>query len=334
MARTASELREPRREPGEDEDDAYRLRRTTSPGVMTVDLVSAFAGDREMTEVDHELIRSHKRSRGDVFFSDLLYATSHRYFAPEGSETLWRKILSHKHLISMRLGRNVGITVATLDYLSNITSELRMPTLISEAYASEIAGLAIRDGMTGLFNHSTFYELLELELRSYRRYGVGVSLLLLDVDDFKSVNERKGYQEGDRLLVELARTLTDEARDTDICCRLGGDEFVIILRPTYDPQQACKIAERIRARAATIVCDGRQMAISAGVAVCDRRTTSPSAFLERADQALRIAKTDGKNQVILAVARDRKTSPGGQGADWRTRPIAGARPCRGSIPSP
>ena len=213
----------------------------------------------------------------------------------------------------MPLGRNVGITVATLDYLSNITSELRMPTLISEAYVSEMASLALRDGMTGLFNHSTFYELLELELRNYRRYGAGVSLLLLDVDDFKSVNERKGHQEGDRILVELAKTLTEEARDTDICCRLGGDEFVIILRPTHDPQQALKIAERIRARAATIVCDGQQMAISAGVAMCDRKTTSPSAFIERADQALRMAKFGGKNQVILAVVRDRNTLA------WRPR---------------
>ena len=313
MARTASKLREPGREARENENDAYRLRRTTSPGEMTVDLVSAFAGDREMTEADHNLIRSHKRSRGDIFYSDLLYAISHRYFAPEGSETLWRKILSHKHFISMPLGRNVGITVATLDYLSNITSELRMPTLISEAYVSEMASLALRDGMTGLFNHSTFYELLELELRNYRRYGAGVSLLLLDVDDFKSVNERKGHQEGDRILVELAKTLTEEARDTDICCRLGGDEFVIILRPTHDPQQALKIAERIRARAATIVCDGQQMAISAGVAMCDRKTTSPSAFIERADQALRMAKFGGKNQVILAVVRDRNTLA------WRPR---------------
>ena len=333
MAGTSSELREPGRQARQNERDAYRLRRTTSTSAMTVNLVSAFAGDREMTEADHKLIRSYKKSRGDVFFSDLLYAISHRYFIPEDSETLWRKILLHKHLVSMQLGRNVGITVASLDYLSNITSELRRPTLISEAYVSEIAGLALRDGMTGLFNHSTFYELLELELRNYRRNGVGLSLLLLDVDDFKLVNERKGHQEGDRILVELAETLTEEARDTDVCCRLGGDEFVIILRPTHDPQQACKIAERIRAKATKIVCDGQRISISAGVAVCDHTTISPSAFTERADQALRVAKLDGKNRVILAVARDRETSPGGQGIDSHTFPISDSRPCRRSGPT-
>ena len=68
MARTASKLREPR----EVDSDAYRLRRMTRTSVMTVNLVSAFAGDREMTAADHELIRSYKKIRGDVFFSDLL----------------------------------------------------------------------------------------------------------------------------------------------------------------------------------------------------------------------------------------------------------------------
>jgi diguanylate cyclase (GGDEF)-like protein len=333
MAGTASGLREPGREARQNERDSYRLRRTTSTGVMTVNLVSAFAGDREMTEADHKLIRSYKKSRGDAFFSDVLYAISHQYFVPESSETLWRKILLHKHLISMKLGRNVGITVATLDYLSNITSELRMPTLISEAYVSEIAGLALRDGMTGLFNHSTFYELLKLELRNYRRYGVGVSLLLLDVDDFKLVNDRKGHQEGDRILVELAKTLTEEARDTDIPCRLGGDEFAIILGPTHDPQEACKIAERIRAKAATIVFDGQRIAISVGVAVCDRRNTSASALIQRADQALRKAKIDGKNQVNLAVSARPEISPRGQGINWRSPPIADPRPWRRSGPT-
>jgi hypothetical protein len=175
MATTAAE----RLKPKQREHDAYRLQRTTAPEVLSVELVSAFAGDRELTKADHELIRSHMQSRGDVFFSDLLYTISHLYFPPERAETLWREILSHKHQMSIRLGRNLGITVATLDYLSNITNELTAPTLISEAYVSEIAGLAMRDGMTGLFNHSTCYELLELELRNHRRYGIGVSLLLL-----------------------------------------------------------------------------------------------------------------------------------------------------------
>ena len=306
------------------ESDADRLRRTTTPEVMSVELVSAFAGDRDLTETDRNLIRLQKMVRGDEFYSDLLYAISHHYFAPEIAATLWQEILSHKHLISVQLGRNVRVTVATLDYLSNITSELPNPTLITETYVSEIASLAMRDGMTGLFNHSTCYELLELELRNHRRYGVGVSLLLLDIDDFKSVNDRQGHQEGDRILVELARTLTEQARDTDICCRLGGDEFVVILRLTNDPKEAFNMAERIRAQVATIACNGQRLAISVGVALCDHLTNSPRALVERADRALHKAKMDGKDRVILA-GRDRTDLVGEQATDRLASPISDPR---------
>jgi diguanylate cyclase (GGDEF)-like protein len=285
----------------ENENDAYRLRRTTTPQVMSMDLVAAIAGDREMTEADVEQIQVQTEARGRVFSSDLLYAISHHYFAPEVAETLWERILTHKHLLSERLNRNVRIAVATLDYLSNITAELRSLTLISEAYVAEIAGLAMRDGMTGLFNHSTAYELLELELRNHERYGLCVSILLLDIDDFKLVNDRKGHQAGDRLLVEVAKTLTSEARDSDSCCRLGGDEFVVILRLTYDSGEAYDIAERIRARIASIPFDAQRISVSVGVAVSGHATTTTGALIERADRALHQAKTDGKNQVVLGA---------------------------------
>lgn len=289
-------------ESGQDEIDAYRLRRTIAPEVISVGLVSAFAGDREMTDAEEAVVHLQQESRGGLFFSDLMYAISHRYFAPEIAETLWDRVLAHKQLISEQLGRNVRITVATLDYLSNITRELGLFTLISESYVSEIADLSMRDGMTGLFNHSSCYELLELEFRSHRRYGVGVSLVLLDIDDFKSANDLSGHQEGDRILVELARLLTEQARDSDICCRLGGDEFAVILRLTNDPVEACDIAERIRASAASdarISSGGQGITISAGVALYDHVTRTPAALVERADQALYQAKINGKNQVVL-----------------------------------
>ena len=284
---------------GHDETAADRLRRTTTSDVMSVGLVSAFAGDRNMTEADNDLICLQKSNRGTLFFSDLLYAISHHYFAPEIAKALWDKVLSHKNLLSRHLGRNVRITVATLDYLSNITNELPSPTLISEAYVSVLANLSMRDGMTGLFNHSSCYELLELELRSHRRYGVGVCLLLLDIDDFKVVNDRNSHQEGDRILVEFSKMLIKEARDSDICCRLGGDEFVVILRLTNHPTEACEIAERIRTKAASIICNGRPITVSVGVALRDEKTPSPFSLIKRADRALHKAKTEGKNQVVL-----------------------------------
>jgi diguanylate cyclase (GGDEF)-like protein len=252
-----------------------------------------------MTEAEKSLIHLHEKNRGSLFYSDLLFTVSHHHFAPEIAGLVWEKIMCHKHAISNQLGRNIRVIVATLDYLSNITDELTLPTLMSEADVLEIANLSMRDGMTGLFNHSSCYELLELEFRSRRRYGVGVSLLLVDIDDFKSANDQHGHQEGDRVLIEIAKTLVDQSRSSDICCRIGGDEFVVILRLTNDPVEACGIAERIRARAAAITCKGRQITVSIGVALCHHATSSPRALMERADRALYRAKRDGKNRVAL-----------------------------------
>jgi diguanylate cyclase (GGDEF)-like protein len=287
-----------------DESSGDRLRRSAAPDAMSVEVVSAFAGDRAMTDSERASVDARIRERGGVFFSDLLYSISHHYFAPEVAETLWGEVLKHKHMLSESLGRNVRITVATLDYLSNVTDELTSPTLISEAYAIEIANISMRDGMTGLYNHSSCYELLELEFRSHRRYGAGISLILMDIDDFKLVNDRHGHQEGDRILIEVATTMTEQVRDSDICCRFGGEEFVAILPFTSSPGEAREIAERIREKAATIKCGDDWITISAGVAVCDQGIRTPRDLIESADRALYRAKTNGKNRVALAPGHE------------------------------
>lgn len=269
------------------------------PEMVGIDVVSAFAGDRPMTQEESALVRQQQANRGADFFSDLIYAVAHHYVRPEQAHVLWDEVLSHKRTLAERLNRNVGITVAMLDYLSNITSNLKTPTLISEDRVSELVALSMRDGMTGLYNQSTCYELLMLELANHRRYGVGVALLLLDIDGFKLVNDEYGHQTGDRILVDLATVMTEEARSSDICCRLGGDEFIVILRLTNHAEEACAIAERIRSRAASASCGKKSITVSIGVALCDRATESARELVQRADKALYAAKRAGRNRVFL-----------------------------------
>ena len=283
--------------------DYERLRGTVTSDAIPVELVSAFAGDRPMTEVESVRLALLKSQRGSAFFSDLLYAISHHYFAPEIAEGVWGRVLSHKFMMSEKLERNVRVTVATLDYLSNVTGEMTSLTLMSEPRVAEIVNLSMRDGMTGLFNHSTCYELLELELRNHRRYGVGVALILLDVDDFKSVNDKWGHLEGDRLLCELAATMLKETRASDICCRFGGEEFAVILPFTDDENEAVKIAERVRQGARRLRSNGQTIAVSAGVALCDDSAAQTAhALFERADRALYRAKRNGKDRVVVSEA--------------------------------
>ncbi|MFH2005014.1 MAG: GGDEF domain-containing protein [bacterium] len=287
------------------ENEADRLRGVATSDAMSVELVSAFAGDRKLTKDEKALIDEQQDLRGVVFYSDLLYAVTHHYFAPEIAGDLWAAVIGHKFSMSRLLGRNVRITVAALDYLSNITSQLETPTLISEDYVSEIASLSMRDGLTGLFNHSTCYELLELEYRNHQRYGVGLSLLLADIDDFKAVNDQYGHQHGDRMLKALARTMVAKVRESDICCRFGGEEFVVILPFTRSSAEACDVAERIRVGATAINGDGAGITISVGAAVCGPSEKTPRALIEAADRALYEAKRAGKNRVVMAAAGGR-----------------------------
>jgi diguanylate cyclase (GGDEF)-like protein len=300
------------RDQSRDEGEGERLRGTTHPDALPVELVSAYAGDRTLSADETARVAELKERRGKMFFSDLLYAISHHYFAPEIAEGIWNNILSNRYMMSTRLGRNVRITVATLDYLSNIRGELKSLTLMSETSVAQIVNLSLRDGMTGLFNHSTCFELLELELRNHRRYGVGVGLILLDIDDFKAVNDRWGHQEGDRILVELARTLKQETRDSDISCRYGGEEFAVILPFTADPREAFHIAERIRIGATRIASHGQPIAVSAGVALCDGPEQASLTLVGRADRALYQAKAGGKNRVIVSGAPQRLPDPSHQ----------------------
>lgn len=281
-----------------EESDADRRRGILADNALSLDLVSALAGDRPITENEKNRLRDIKMSRGLIFFSDLLYSITHQYFAPEVAEPLWAEVLRHKHELSTDLGRNVRIAVATLDYLSNITDNISSATLVGEAYMEEIVGLALRDGLTGLFNHTYFYQQIDFEVRRYVRYGTLVSLVLADIDDFKVVNDTYGHREGDKILASMGRTIMHRARDSDICCRYGGEEFAIIL-PVTDVHEAGLIANRLKMELVENLSDGRKVSVSMGVASCGKETGTYQSLVEKADAALYQAKRNGKDRVVV-----------------------------------
>jgi len=280
------------------ETDTYRLRRILAHDPLSVDLVSAFAGDRPLTEAEESLLSNLKKSRGELFCSDLLYAVTHQYFPPAAADKLWEEILRHKLDVSKKLKRNVQIIVATLDYLTNFKSDIHLPTLVNEGHIAEIVKMSMRDGLTGLFNHTSCYEIINLELKVYARHGTVVSLILTDIDDFKAINDQCGHQEGDRILKDMAVTIENATRDSDICCRYGGEEFAVIL-PLTNAHGAAEIAEKIRMEVKHIRVDSYTLTISSGVASCDEKTTTARALVNKADHALYQAKKNGKDRVVI-----------------------------------
>jgi len=160
------------------------------------------------------------------------------------------------------------------------------------------------DALTGLWNRGRFNVQLASELSALERHGHPVSLLLLDIDHFKSINDRFGHPFGDLVLQRVARVLTDASRETDVVCRYGGEEFAVILRHT-EAAGARVIAERMRGTIeAEVFLAGQQsvpVTASFGVAGSDTAEsvakTTGEALLKTADQALYAAKSNGRNRV-------------------------------------
>ncbi len=153
------------------------------------------------------------------------------------------------------------------------------------------------DGLTGLMNHKTFYEVLERELWRSRRYGGHISLIMVDVDNLKAINDRYGHRAGDCVIREISSRLSRSIRQIDTAARYGGDEFAVML-PNTSVTDAAVVAERMvkAVSAAPVVWkkDSVPVSISVGLGQCDSRS-SPDEITSKSDQALYVAKQAGKN---------------------------------------
>ncbi len=166
----------------------------------------------------------------------------------------------------------------------------------------EVNRLATYDGLTGTLNRRHFMELAQHQYDSARRFGQPLTLLMLDVDHFKSVNDRFGHHVGDQVLRVLAERCRATLRSIDLLGRYGGEEFVILLPGTTRQDAASVLAERIRQRVAEapIATDAGavKVTVSLGVAEMDEATRHPDDLLKRADAALYEAKQKGRNRVV------------------------------------
>ena len=165
----------------------------------------------------------------------------------------------------------------------------------------EMRTMADRDGLTGVANRRSFDARLELEIKRALRTAEPMSLLLLDLDHFKAVNDVLGHQAGDDVLRALATMLSAHAREIDMPARYGGEEFALIL-PGCGPEDALLVAERLRSTVPTLGQAPAGLTTSVGVATCPRNAMHPSALVSAADEALYEAKRGGRNRVILSGA--------------------------------
>jgi diguanylate cyclase (GGDEF)-like protein len=162
---------------------------------------------------------------------------------------------------------------------------------------AQLHDLAIHDPLTRVFNARAFSERLAGELKRSRRYGRPLSLLYLDLDDFKRVNDTHGHQTGDAVLRLVAEAIRHEVRQADLVGRLGGDEFAVLL-PETDAALAQAAAARLTEGLRTAFEGNPAVTASIGVVSCTGADKSVDDVLRSADQAMYEAKRKGKNRAV------------------------------------
>jgi diguanylate cyclase (GGDEF)-like protein len=202
-------------------------------------------------------------------------------------------------------------SASELDLLRLLVDQLSIAVQNARDYREKL-DQAIRDPLTGLYNRRFFYETLNKELHRTERYGSTVSIVLLDIDDFKAINDSLGHAAGDDALRRIAQVVQSLMRATDSFARLGGEEFAVLL-PETDQLDALLVAERLRTTIARHkILPDRRVTVSGGVSSCPQDATCPDELIRQADAALYWAKRNGKNLSAIAseVVLDDERAPG------------------------
>jgi len=190
------------------------------------------------------------------------------------------------------------------------SSDIALIELFSQLVGASIGNIklfekiqrqATTDGLTGLVNHKTFYEILEKELWRSRRYGGRISLIMVDVDNLKNINDAYGHRAGDKAIRQISKKIKECIRQIDTAARYGGDEFAIILLNS-SLEDATIVARRMVDAVANSHTTWQKeqipLSISVGLGQYDPETT-PEDITSRSDQALYMAKQAGKNTVRI-----------------------------------
>jgi diguanylate cyclase (GGDEF)-like protein len=232
-------------------------------------------------------------------------------------ETLWIPLMAGDRLVGTltvndpRDGQTPSIDV--IRALEIFANQAVTAIEITRSY-SDAREQSVRDGLTGAYNHRYFQEALQKEIGRSERRGRPLSVLMMDIDDFKAVNDRYGHPVGDAILQRIVGEIRSEVRgDMDLVARYGGEEFAVIL-PETPMDEAVEVAERVRNRIDERLfrppdsSDVLRVTVSIGLATYPQDARSKKELIEKADSALYRAKRRGKNAVEV-------TSPGAEDAE-------------------
>ena len=242
-----------------------------------------------------EFAKSYRSNDLEVLRSfDTVAAIEHTQ-NPDGSLTTWRsfKFPCVEPDGAVLLG---GISLDVTQELARESELIKSKEKLEEANKL-LHELAATDSLTGLVNRRIFEERLQLEFARSRRKRLALSVLVIDVDNFKRRNDTWGHDHGDEILRQLAKILNDTVRESDLAARYGGEEFVVLL-PEADEAQALSMADRILTAVREAQWPNGALTVSIGASAMDKATPNPQRLVTLADEALYAAKRSGKDRAV------------------------------------
>jgi diguanylate cyclase (GGDEF)-like protein len=273
--------------------------------VIDEDIIGMESGDIvnriELTEKYNKV----KHEYSDTFFSDLIFILTSIRLNEKTAREDWQSILKHKKIISEKLGRNVGIRVATLDFYTNINKRVLSPKIVDMEEYTKTVKESITDHLTFCYNRRYFDYIIKHYFLMAKESDQPLSLCMLDIDFFKIYNDSNGHIAGDFVLIEISRILNAVTKKSDIVSRYGGEEFAVVM-PLTGADRALETAENIRKSiedfrfAKEQILPGKRLTVSIGVVVLTDVISDYMILINRADQALYKAKQNGKNRVVLS----------------------------------
>lgn len=212
----------------------------------------------------------------------------------------WRNLLDHRQDMVDKLQRHIDLTTVFCDYLQSTTHFLDSPRIIETTRYETALRKSHYDTLTGLFNRSYFDEAYSQQVALAKRYSEEFTVLFLDIDNFKALNDTYGHHCGDTVLKTIGDTIAQEKRDSDIAARFGGEEFIILLTHS-DNISSYVFAERLRQKIAHLEFSfsgvSHKITVSGGLASFPFNSTLPEELIEMADSAMYLSKGAGKNRI-------------------------------------
>jgi diguanylate cyclase (GGDEF)-like protein len=279
------------------ESNSNKSKKTTTKKLFEIESKIRLSSDSiESLSEKPKLLKEYLDFSITNTFSELMFRLTHEIYSEDKAKMLWKNIIAHREEVKIKLGRDIGILVSALDYLTNISGDIISPKIIEDRRIEEAALMATRDYLTGLYLRSVFdFSVIRL-FKEHKRYKRDLSLFMIDIDNFKKVNDKFGHSSGDNVLKKIGKVIIETIRDTDFPARYGGEEISIIL-PDTSEEKALLLAERLRKVVQENFNFEPKITISIGVSSIKDTVRDGIELIRYADKALYAAKLRGKNCV-------------------------------------